>query len=88
LALKGRGDKRLEKINNEGLHALYSTPNNIPAIISKRMRWVGQVACVRDTRCTYRVSVGKPEGKRPLERLRRRLEDNVKMDLLRVLNAP
>jgi hypothetical protein len=45
------------------------------------MRWAGHVARVGEGRGVYRVLVGKPEGKRPLERTRRRWEDNFRMDL-------
>ena len=48
------------------------------------MRWAGHVARMGDSRGVYRVLVGKPEGKRPLERSRRRWEDNIKMDLQEV----
>ena len=48
------------------------------------MRWTGHVACVGEGRGTYRVLVGKPEGKRPLGRPRHRWEDNIKMDLQEV----
>jgi hypothetical protein len=50
-------------------------------IKSRRMRWMGHVACKGEGRGVYRVSVGKPEGKRPLGRPRCRWEDNIKMDL-------
>jgi hypothetical protein len=50
-------------------------------IKSRRLRWVGHVAGVCEGRGVYRVLVGRPEGKRPLGRLRRRWEDNIKMDL-------
>ena len=53
-------------------------------IKSKRMRWAGHVACMGEGRDVYRVSVGKPEGKRPLGRPRRRWEDNIKMNLQEV----
>ena len=53
-------------------------------IKSRRMRWVGHVACMGEGRGVYRVLVGKPEGKRPLGRPRLRWEDNVKMDLQEV----
>jgi hypothetical protein len=53
-------------------------------MITSRMRWVGQVACMGDRRGTYRVLVGKPEGKRPLRRLRHRWEDNTKISLQEV----
>ena len=48
---------------------------------SRRMRWAGHVACVGDGRVVHRVLVGKPEGNRPLGKLRLRWEDNIKMDL-------
>ena len=48
---------------------------------SRRMRWAGHVACMGEGRGVHRVLVGKPEGKRPLGRPRRRWEDNIKMDL-------
>jgi hypothetical protein len=50
-------------------------------IKSRRMRWAGHVASMGETRNAYRILVGKPEGKRPLERPRRRWVDNIKMDL-------
>ena len=48
------------------------------------MRWAGHVALMGERKGVYRVLVGKPEGKRPLERPRRRWEDNIKMDLQEV----
>ena len=48
------------------------------------MRWAGHVARMEESRSAYRVFVGRPEGKRPLLRLRRRWEDNIKMDLREV----
>jgi len=53
-------------------------------MISRRMRWAGHVARTGERRVAHRVSVGKPEGKRPLGRPRRRWEDNIKMDLKEV----
>ncbi|PNF40800.1 Surfeit locus protein 1 [Cryptotermes secundus] len=50
-------------------------------IKSKRMRWAGHVTRMEKTRNAYRILVGKPEGKRPLGRPRRRWVDNIKMDL-------
>ncbi|KAJ4438227.1 hypothetical protein ANN_14166 [Periplaneta americana] len=50
----------------------------------KRLRWAGHVACMGESRNAYRVLVGRPEGKRPLGRPRRRWEDNIKMDLREV----
>jgi hypothetical protein len=63
------------------IHNLYSSPNTIRMIKSKRMRWAGHVAQMGETRNAYRILVGKPEGKRPLGRPRRRWVDNIKMDL-------
>ena len=51
---------------------------------SRRMRWAGHVACMKEGRGVHKVLVGKPEGKRPLGRLRHRWEDNIKMDLQEV----
>ena len=60
---------------------IYSSPNIVWVIKSRRMRWVGHVVRVGERRCVYRVLVGIPEGKRPLGRLRRRWEDNINTDL-------
>jgi hypothetical protein len=81
------GPKRVEvtgewrKLHNGELHNLYSTPDIIRQIKSRRMRWAGHVARIGEGRNVYRVLVGKPEGKRPLERPRRRWEDGIKVDL-------
>jgi hypothetical protein len=69
------------KLHNDELHSLYSSPNIVRVIKSRRMRWAGHVAPMGEGRGVYRVLVGRPEGKRPLERPRRRCEDNIKMDL-------
>jgi hypothetical protein len=55
------GDWR--KLHNEELNDLYSSPNIVRVIKSRRMRWAGHVACVGEERGVYRVLVGKPEGK-------------------------
>jgi hypothetical protein len=60
---------------------LDSSPDIVRQIKSRRMRWAGHVARMGDRRKLYRVLVGKPEGKRPLDRPRRRWEDGIKMDL-------
>ena len=72
------------KLHNEELKGLYSLPNIVRVIKSRRMRWAGHVACMGEGRGVYRVLVGKPEGKRPLGRPRSRWEDNIRMDLQEV----
>jgi len=72
------------KLHNEELNDLYCSPNIVREIKSRRMRWAGHVARMEDRRGVSRVLVGKPEGKRPLGRTRRRWEDNIKMDLQEV----
>jgi hypothetical protein len=73
------GDWR--KLPNEELHNLYSSPNIIRMIKSRRMRWAEHVARMGEKRTAYRILVGKPEGKRPLGRPRGRWEDNIIIDL-------
>jgi len=72
------------KLNNEKLSDLYSLPNIVRVVKSRRIIWAGHVARMGQERGVYRVLVGKPEGKRPLGRPRRRWEDNIKMDLQQV----
>ena len=72
------------KLNNAKILALYSLPNKIRNLKSRRLRWAGHVARMKKFRNSYRVLMGKPEGMRPLGRPRRRWEDNVKMDLREV----
>jgi hypothetical protein len=69
------------KLHNKELHDLYSSSNIIRIIKSRRMRWAGHVARMGEKRNAYRLLVGKPEGKRPLGRPRRRWVDNSRMDL-------
>ena len=76
--------KEWRKLHNEELNDLYSSPNIVRVIKSRRMRWAGDVACVGERRDVYGVLVGKPKGKRPLGRPRRRWADNIKMDLQEV----
>ena len=90
-ALRGiYGLKKIEvtrewrKLHNEELIDLYSSPNIVRVIKSRRMRWAGHVACVVDRRGVYRVLVGKPERKRPFGRLRCGWEDNINIDLQEV----
>jgi hypothetical protein len=66
---------------NDKLHSLYSSPNIVKVIKSRRMRWAGHVARMMEGRGVYRVLVGRPEGKRLLGRPRRRWKDKIKMDL-------
>ena len=76
------GDWR--RVHNEELNDLYCSPNTVRVIKSRRMRWAGHVARIGEERGVYRVLVGKPEGKRPLGRPRRRWVDNIRMDLQEV----
>jgi len=69
------------RLHNEELNDLYCSPNIVRVIKSRRMRWAGLVARVGEERGVYRVLVGKPEGRRPLGRPRRRWVDNNRMDL-------
>jgi hypothetical protein len=73
-----------KKLHNKELNDLYSLPNIVRVVKSRRMRWAGHGARMGEGRGVQRVSVGKPEGKRPFGRPRRRLEDNIKIDLQEV----
>ena len=66
------------------LNDLYSSPNIVRVIKSRRMRWAGHVPRMAEGRGVYRVLVGNSGGKRPLGRPRRRWEDNIKMDIQEV----
>jgi hypothetical protein len=81
LGPKMEEDGSCRKLHNDELHDLYSSPNIVRVIKSRRMRWAGHVACMGEGRGVYKVLVGRPEDKRPLGRPRRRYEDNIKMDL-------
>jgi hypothetical protein len=72
------------KLHKEELHDLYSSPSIIRMIKSRRMRWAGHVARMGEKRNAYRLLVGKPEGRRPLGRPRRRWLDNIRMDFVEV----
>ena len=76
------GDWR--KLHNEELNDLYSLPNIVRVVKARRMRWVGHVARMGEGRDVHRVLVGKPEGRRPPGRPRRRWEDNINVDLQQV----
>jgi hypothetical protein len=69
------------KLHNEELRNLYSSPSVIRMKKSRRMRWAGNVARMETKMNACRILVGKPEGKRPLGRSRRRWVNNIKMDL-------
>jgi hypothetical protein len=71
---KREEDGSWRKLHNDELHDLYSSPNIVRVIKSRRMRWAGHVARMG-------ILVGRPEGKRPLGRPRRRWEDNIMIDL-------
>jgi hypothetical protein len=73
-------DGSWRKLHNDELHSLYSSPNIIRVIKSRRIRWAGHVARIGEGRGVYRVLVGRPKGKRPLGRPRRRWEDNIDLD--------
>jgi hypothetical protein len=81
------GPKRYEvtgewrKLHNEELCDLYSSPSIIRIIKSRRMSWAGHVVRMGEERNAYRLLVGKPDGKRPLGRPRRRWVDNIRLDL-------
>jgi hypothetical protein len=72
------------RLHNEELNDLYSSPNIIRVIKSRRMIWAGHVARMGEKRGAYRILAGRPEGRRPLGRSRCRQEDNIKMDIKEV----
>jgi hypothetical protein len=72
------------RLHNKELYALYSSPDIIQVMKSRRLRRAGRVACMEERRDAYTVLVGKPEGRRLLGRPRRIWQDNIKMDLREV----
>ena len=74
----------LLKLSKQLVSDLYSLPNIMRVVKSRRMRWTGHVARMGEGRGVHRVLVGKHEGKRPLGRPRRRWEDNIRMDVQEV----
>jgi hypothetical protein len=78
---KREEDGSWRKLHNDELHDLYSSHNIVRMIKSRRMRWAGHVTCMGEGTGVYRGLVGRPEGKRPLGRPRRRWEDNIKINL-------
>jgi hypothetical protein len=73
-------DGSWEKLHNDELHSLYSSPNIVRVINSRRMRWAGHVSHMEERGSVYRVWVERPKGKRPLGRPRRKWEGKIKMD--------
>ena len=70
---------------NEELHSLYRSPNIVRMIKSRRLRWEGHVARMEESWGAFKILTGKPRGKRPLGRPRRRWEDNIRMDLKEIV---
>jgi hypothetical protein len=68
------------KQHNEELLSLYSSPSIIRMIKSRRMRWAGHIACIKEKRDSYKIGGRTPGRKRPLGKLRHRSVDNIKMD--------
>src|SRR5215471_10568443 len=83
-AKRGEVAGEWRKLHNEELKDLYSSPSIVQVVKSRRMRWARHVARMGEERGVHRVLVGKPGGKRPLGRPRRRWEDNIKLDLQEV----
>ena len=72
------------RLHNEELNDIYCSPKIVRVVKSRRMRWTGHVASMRERTGVYRVMVGKPDKKSPLGRPRRRWEDKIKMNLQEV----
>jgi hypothetical protein len=70
-----------KKLHNDEFHSLYSSPNTVRVIKSRRLRWAIHMARMGEGRNVYRILVGRSESKRPLGRPRHRWEDNIKLDL-------
>ena len=78
LGLKRDVNAEWRRYHNEELHNLYRSPNIVRVIKSGRLRWAGHVARMEEGRSAFKISTGKPTGKRPLGRLRM---DKIRMDL-------
>jgi len=84
-AYEGRGKRGMNKtIYNEELNDMYPSPIIVRVIKPRRITLAGYAARMGESRGLFRVSVGKPGGKRPLGRPKRRWEDNIKIDLQEV----
>jgi hypothetical protein len=83
---KRKEDRSWRKLHNDELHNLYSSPNIVMVIKSRRMSWAGHVALMGEERGVHRVLVGRSEAKRPLGRRRRRWEDNIKLDFRQIVS--
>jgi len=75
------GTGKWRRLHNEELNDLYSSPNIVRVIKSRRMKWAGHVAHMGEKMVVYRVLVGKPERKRPMGTPRRKWVDNIRMDI-------
>jgi hypothetical protein len=73
------------RLHNKELHALYSSPNIIRVIKTRRLGWAGHVARMGERRGAYRALVGKPEGRRPLGRPRSTFEDSIEVELREIV---
>ena len=69
------------RLHNEELHSLYRSPNIVRVIKSRRLGWARHIDRMEEGRSAFKILTGKPTGKRPLGRPRRRWEDNIRMDL-------
>ena len=65
---------------NKEVDSLYRSANIVKAIKSRRLKWAGHVARIEEGRSAFKILTGKPRGKRPLGRHRRRWEENIRMD--------
>ena len=74
-------NRKWRRLHNEELHSLYCSPNIVRVFKSRRLGWAGHVARMEEGRSAFRILTGKPTGKRPLGRPRRRWENNIRMDL-------
>ena len=72
------------RLHKKELNDLYCSPNIVRVTKSRGMRWAGHMARMGEERAVYRILLGKPEGRRPLVRPRRRWADNIRIDLQEV----